>query len=118
MWTRREGFRPHIVLYFGVRGSGQLTLYFGVRGSAALAHAAPAFCVGTADRHDRRYELDLGSREGGQCGMRRSWGVKRASMMQGGEEVQARPSGTATLACGARGGRSLFAPFARLCARE
>jgi hypothetical protein len=47
--------------------------------------------------------------------MRRSWGTKRASMMQAGGEVQARPSETATPACGARGGRPLFAAFARLC---
>eukprot|EP00966_Prymnesium_polylepis_P205208 4755055-Prymnesium_polylepis.1 len=31
-------------------------------------------------------------------------------------DVQAGPSGTATPACGARGGRPTFAPFARLCA--
>eukprot|EP00966_Prymnesium_polylepis_P193449 4484002-Prymnesium_polylepis.1 len=36
--------------------------------------------------------------------------------MQGGGEVQAGPSGTATPACGMRGGRPLFPPFARLCA--
>eukprot|EP00966_Prymnesium_polylepis_P051746 1198004-Prymnesium_polylepis.1 len=36
--------------------------------------------------------------------------------MQGGREVQAGPSGTAIPACGARGRRSLFLPFARLCA--
>eukprot|EP00966_Prymnesium_polylepis_P171770 3972530-Prymnesium_polylepis.1 len=36
--------------------------------------------------------------------------------MKGGGEVQAGPSGTATPARGARGGRPLFAPFARLCA--
>ena len=48
--------------------------------------------------------------------MRRSWGAKRGGMMQGGWEVQAGPSGTATPACGARGTRPLFAPFARLCA--
>eukprot|EP00966_Prymnesium_polylepis_P305442 7058188-Prymnesium_polylepis.1 len=36
--------------------------------------------------------------------------------MQGGGEVQAGPSGTATPACAARGGRPLFAAFARLCA--
>ena len=53
--------------------------------------------------------------QGGQCGMRRSWGTKRASMMQGDREVQAGPSGIATPACGARGGRPLFAAFARLC---
>eukprot|EP00966_Prymnesium_polylepis_P319748 7376175-Prymnesium_polylepis.1 len=34
--------------------------------------------------------------EGGQCGMRRLWGGKRATMMQGGGEVQTGPSGTAT----------------------
>eukprot|EP00966_Prymnesium_polylepis_P175965 4072921-Prymnesium_polylepis.1 len=34
--------------------------------------------------------------------------------MQGGREVQAGPSGTVTPACGARGGRPLFPPFARL----
>ena len=48
--------------------------------------------------------------------MRRSWGAKRGGMMQGGWEVQAGPSGTTTPACGARGTRPLFAPFARLCA--
>ena len=48
--------------------------------------------------------------------MRRSWGGKRGGMMQGGEEVQAGPSGTALPVCGARGGRPLFAPCARLCA--
>ena len=53
--------------------------------------------------------------QGGQCGMRRSWGTKRASMMQGDMEVQAGPSGIATPACGARGGRPLFAACARLC---
>eukprot|EP00966_Prymnesium_polylepis_P292795 6762411-Prymnesium_polylepis.1 len=36
--------------------------------------------------------------------------------MQGGGEMQAGPSGTATPACGARGGRPLFPPFARSCA--
>eukprot|EP00966_Prymnesium_polylepis_P137959 3187868-Prymnesium_polylepis.1 len=36
--------------------------------------------------------------------------------MQGGGEVQAGPSGIAIPACGARGGRPLFAAFARLCA--
>eukprot|EP00966_Prymnesium_polylepis_P254847 5888264-Prymnesium_polylepis.1 len=35
--------------------------------------------------------------------------------MQGGGEVQGGPSGTATPACGARGGRTRFPPFARLC---
>eukprot|EP00966_Prymnesium_polylepis_P073660 1709767-Prymnesium_polylepis.1 len=35
--------------------------------------------------------------------------------MQGGGEAQAGASGTATPACGARGGRLLFAAFARLC---
>jgi len=34
-------------------------------------------------------------------------------MMQGVREVHAGPSGTATPACGARGGRPLLAPFAR-----
>eukprot|EP00966_Prymnesium_polylepis_P291976 6743080-Prymnesium_polylepis.1 len=34
--------------------------------------------------------------------------------MQGGGEVQAGPSGTATPACGVCGGRPLFPPFARL----
>ena len=48
--------------------------------------------------------------------MRRSWGDKRGGMMQDGGEVQAGPSGTATPACGARGTRPLFAPFALLCA--
>eukprot|EP00966_Prymnesium_polylepis_P258832 5977856-Prymnesium_polylepis.1 len=32
--------------------------------------------------------------------------------MQGGGEVEAGPSGTVTPACGARGGRPLFPPFA------
>eukprot|EP00966_Prymnesium_polylepis_P025014 576690-Prymnesium_polylepis.1 len=36
--------------------------------------------------------------------------------MPGGGEVQAGPSGTTTPACGARGGRPLFPPFARSCA--
>eukprot|EP00966_Prymnesium_polylepis_P074313 1724690-Prymnesium_polylepis.1 len=36
--------------------------------------------------------------------------------MQGGEKVQAGLSGTATPACGARGGRPHFSPFARSCA--
>eukprot|EP00966_Prymnesium_polylepis_P230416 5331673-Prymnesium_polylepis.1 len=48
-------------------------------------------------------------------------GGKSASMLQGGREVQAGPSETATPACGARGGRPLFAPFAYLlpdCARR
>ena len=48
--------------------------------------------------------------------MRRSWGAQRGGMLQGDGEVQAGPSGTATPACGARGGRPLFAPCARLCA--
>ena len=67
-----------------------------------------------ADR--RRSARSAGLWEGRQCAMRRSWGGKRGGMMQGGGEVQAGPSGTATPACGARGGRPLFAPFARLCA--
>eukprot|EP00966_Prymnesium_polylepis_P220886 5109002-Prymnesium_polylepis.1 len=37
--------------------------------------------------------------------------------MQGGGKVQAGPSGTTTPACGARGGRPTFAPFARFCAQ-
>eukprot|EP00966_Prymnesium_polylepis_P221758 5129991-Prymnesium_polylepis.1 len=36
--------------------------------------------------------------------------------MQGDREVQAGPSGTATPACGVRGGRPLFPPVARLSA--
>eukprot|EP00966_Prymnesium_polylepis_P165426 3824360-Prymnesium_polylepis.1 len=36
--------------------------------------------------------------------------------MQGGGEVQAGPSGTATPACGARGGRPRVPAFVRLCA--
>ena len=82
-------------------------------GSGAGAREARLGC-GHAERHDRRNGLDFG--KGRQCAMRRSWGTKRGGMMQGGWEVQAGPSGTATPACGARGTRPLFAPFARLCA--
>eukprot|EP00966_Prymnesium_polylepis_P327674 7383526-Prymnesium_polylepis.1 len=58
--------------------------------------------------------------QGGQCGMRRSWRTTSASIMQGGREVQARPSETATLTCGACGGGLLFAPLNLLpdCARR
>ena len=82
-------------------------------GGAALAREA-RLCCWPAERHDRRDGQDFG--KGGQSGIQRSWRARRASMMQGGWEVQAGPSGTTTPACGARGTRPLFAPFARLCA--
>ena len=81
-------------------------------GGATLARAARLPCGPAASARAARW---AGLWQGGQCGMRRSWGTKRASMMQGDMEVQAGPSGIATPACGARGGRPLFAAFARLC---
>eukprot|EP00966_Prymnesium_polylepis_P249250 5762464-Prymnesium_polylepis.1 len=69
-------------------------------GGATLGRATRLPC-GPADRHDRRDELDLGRAGSAGCGARGRG--KRASMMQGGGEVQAGPSRTATPACGARG---------------
>eukprot|EP00966_Prymnesium_polylepis_P134660 3112156-Prymnesium_polylepis.1 len=72
-------------------------------GGVTLARAARLPC-GPADRHDRRDGLNLGRAASAGCGARGTWGGKRGGMMQGGGVVQAGPSGTATPACGARGG--------------
>ena len=55
-------------------------------GGAALARAA-RLLFGPADRHDRRDGLNLG--RAGNAGFGARGGGKRASMMQGGGEVQA-----------------------------
>ena len=54
-------------------------------GGATLAREARLLCGQT--RRSTRSARRAGLGEGGQCGMRRSWGSKRGGMIQGGGEV-------------------------------
>ena len=56
--------------------------------------------------------------EGGPHGMRRSWRAWSTGMMQGAWVVHGMPRGTRAPSSGARGGRPLFAAFARFAAAE
>ena len=62
-------------------------------------------------RASRARRSQLG--EGSACGMRLPWTVWRGGMMQGGWGAHGLPRGTSAPSSGARGGRPLFAAFAR-----